>query len=705
MTDVVSTAPYCSEDIRKLLRAYNLLVVTRDHERTIVGQVSREWLQSESEDWLRLSSLSAGTLRSVRGREVMVDALMPDLDADPDAVDVDLLLAQVASSDKFVNSNSLPKLEPAIAAEVLLGNLLLGVQKYGNRRRGSPSLTNDLIIAAMVRDAVGRPDRYSAGLPGDCENINMDRIEELFGPAVVQHLYQLRGFIDQFEVSLASGNCAKLKLPRPFASVVMAIEAASLRLIARAAGDEILANLDSARKAEVSALGINCDCEFPELPLLRAQYERTRHAMQLPGVDYGALAEPIGQTLMLAVQDVLEDPGKRRRLVGRRGKAVRDVHMNLPLIESYNASENLNSLATIHIAALEMMQFLEKGRRKSSSTMLGHSLRLAATAERLLGAELEPCIATAAILHDVVEDGSRLVAGYDQSLSNIKLRFGGPLAAMVSELTDADTASAGVQKAHATLQQHNLALPEEQYNVDRFTEMPLEPTATHEPYTLGGVVIKLIDTAMSEEEGIRDPDVMSAWWKHSGIRIFWSHNVRGRIVRPLLLKLSHEISHYEVSPGDYKNKRWNAELIEGLRRVLMFSIVSADQYAVQNLAILADEHQLTVLERDCLIRQFFDPECDADSFASDVVESLLTEERLNSSIAAGNVPESGYVTLYARNGKHDAIRDCSTFMQYRAAAQQRGDIASRLDLRRSRPEDFVKTVHEVVWLYDYRKVA
>ena len=702
---VDTRAPYCSDDIRKLLRAYNLLVVTRDHDRAIVGRVSREWLQSESEDWLRLSSIPTGTLCSVRGREVLVDALMPDLDVDPKALDLESMLAQIRCSDKYVNSNCLPKLEPAIAAEVLLGNLLLGVQKYGNRRRGSPSLSNDLIIAAMVRDTVGQPDRYSAGLPGDCETIGMDHIEELLGPTVVRYIYQLRGFLDEFELSLQTDSCARLRLPRPFASVMMAIESARLRMIARAAGDEILANLAPARKAEVAALGIDCNGDFPELPLLRKQYQRTRAAMQLPGVDYGALAEPIGQTLMMAVQDVLEDPRKRRRLVGRRGKAVRDVHMNLPLIESYNASENFNSLATIHIAALEMMQFLEKGRRKSSSTMLGHSLRLAATAEQLLGAELEPCIATAAILHDVVEDGSRPIAGYDQSLGNLKLRFGGPLAAMVSELTDAETASAGVRKAHATLQRQRLALPEEQYNVDRFTEMALEPTATHEPYTLGGVVIKLIDTAMSEEEGIRDPDVMSAWWKHSGIRIYWSHNVRGRIVRPLLLKLGQEISRFESSPADYSNRRWNNELIEGLRRVLIFSISSADQYAVQNLAILTDEHQLSVEERDWMIRQFFDPDCDADTFAGEVVEKLLTEERLQRSIAAGRVPEPGYVTLYARVGKHQAIRDCSTFLHYRAAALQRGDIAGRLDLRRHRPEDFVRTVHEVVWLYDYRKVA
>ena len=59
--------------------------------------------------------------------------------------------------------------------------------------------------------------------------------------------------------------------------------------------------------------------------------------------------------------------------------------------------------------------------------------------------------ATIAILHDVVEDGSRHIAGYDQSLGHIKRRFGGPLAAMVSELTDAESSLAAHKKAEATL--------------------------------------------------------------------------------------------------------------------------------------------------------------------------------------------------------------------------------------------------------------
>jgi len=74
----------CTKHIRNLLRAYNLLVATRDDERAIVGRVSRNWLQSEREDWLRLSDIPTGVFSTVRGREILCEALMPDLDVNPE---------------------------------------------------------------------------------------------------------------------------------------------------------------------------------------------------------------------------------------------------------------------------------------------------------------------------------------------------------------------------------------------------------------------------------------------------------------------------------------------------------------------------------------------------------------------------------------------------------------------------------------------
>ncbi len=700
----MSDSPHCTRDIRNLLRAYNLLVATRDDERAIVGRVSRDWLQSEREDWLQLSAINPSVFSTVRGREIICDALLPDLDANPELVDLAPLLSQLPNSEKLINSNSLAKLEPSIAAEILLGVMLVGVQRYGNRRCGCKGLTNDVVAAAMIRDTIGLTDKYSAVLPRNCKTIDMDTIVELFGEGISAHVIEINhhhnDFIDAFENSTTH----KLTLPRPYANVIAAIHASQLRIVARAAGDEVFANLDGLKKAEVQRKGFNCDADFPERIWLDLHYSLTKAALALEGVDYGALAEPLEQTLMMSVADALEQPGKRRRLVGRRGKAVYATHNSLPLIESFNASENLNSIATLHVAALEMMQYLERGRRKSACTMLGHSLRIAAVAEKLFGEALEPSFAVTAILHDVVEDGSRPIAGYDQSLNNIKRRFGGPVAAMVAELTDAESSLAAQKKAEATLLCDSLILPEQQYNFDRFTEMEIEPTSIHEPYTLGGIITKIIDTAISEEEGIRDPDVMTSWWRHSGIRIYWSYHVKGKVIRPLLVKLTQEIERYNADK-ESATSILSEELIEGLRSLISFSLTSSDNYAVQNLAIISDEYGLSGDEREQMIDAFFNASIDHSQFKSEIVDTLLLEQRLKNKIHEGVVPAECYVALYTKSASAHPKPDADTFIKYRAAALERAKIAKRLALDPIVKTDSRAGLAEVVSLYDLRKAA
>ena len=133
-------------------------------------------------------------------------------------------------------------------------------------------------------------------------------------------------------------------------------------------------------------------------------------------------------------------------------------------------------------------------------------------------------------------------------LRKLQFRFGGPLAAMVSELTDSSVHSAGASKARLTLQQPHLLSPQAQYNVDRFTEMKLRPTEAGVPYTLSGIVIKLLDTMVSLEEGIRDPALMSGHWRHSGARIYWAQRDRGEIVDPLIERLLIELKASQVDP-------------------------------------------------------------------------------------------------------------------------------------------------------------
>ncbi len=704
----------CSPDIENLLRAYNLLVATRDDQRALIGVVSRQWLKSESEQYINIADLPDGVLRTVRGRQIVCDTLTPDFDANAEQLPFDSQLHQLKATGKAISSNCLAKLEPSIAADVLLGAMLMGVQKYGNRRRGSSTIDNNLIIAAMIRDTLGCTDRYSAVLPGNRTTVNLSVINALFGREICKHLVAIKKSYEQFLGAYLAGQCHKLKLSRAHANVIAAIEASQLRLVARAAGDEVLGNLDLAKQQELATYGIDCSGDFPERPYLSVYYHRTKAALGIHGVDYGALAEPLEHTLMMSVSDVLEDSRKKRRLVGRRGKAVQDVHNNLPLVELFNAADNYNSLGTIHLAALEMMQYLEKGRRKSAGTMIGHSLRIAAVAEQIFGPTLEPSVATVAILHDVVEDGSRPVAGYDQSLNKIKNRFGGPLAAMVSELTDAESSVAAAEKARATLECDGLILPQQQYNFDRFTEMTLQATATYEPYTLCGIVTKLIDTAISEEEGIRDPDVMNGWWKHSGVRIYWSCRLRGRVVRPLLVKLVREIEKHQntcevagesvhaeaILPTDLPT-----DLIESLRRLVAYSIQSSDRYAVQNLAILADEYGLSCSGRSQLIAEFFDPGIDQSSFLDKSVSGLLEEANLQQRIDAGHVPSRCYVTLYSKDSDNNPEFDPSAFLEYRAAALQRQQLSRRLGLAEVSLTGVSYPVDEIISLYDLRKAA
>ncbi len=700
-----------SPDIENLLRAYNLLVATRDDQRALIGVVSRQWLKSESEQLINIADLPAGVLRTVRGRQIVCDALTPDFDANAESLPFDSQWQQLQTSGKSISSNCLAKLEPSIAAEVLLGAMLYGVQKYGNRRRGASAVDNNLIIAAMIRDTIGCTDRYSAVLPGNRTTVDHHIIKALFGQEVARHLLELNSAYDKFLGAYLAGQCQQLKLSRAHANVIAAIEASQLRLVARAAGDEVLSNLDEDKRAELASHGIDCSGDFPERPYLSVYYHRTKAALSIHGVDYGALAEPIEHTLMMAVSDVLEDARKKRRLVGRYGKAVQDVHNNLPLVELFNAADNYNSLGTIHLAALEMMQYLEKGRRKSAGTMIGHSLRIAAVAEQIFGPALEPSVATVAILHDVVEDGSRPVAGYDQSLNKIKNRFGGPLAAMVSELTDAESSVAAAEKARATLDCDQLILPQQQYNFDRFTEMTLQATATYEPYTLCGIVTKLIDTAISEEEGIRDPDVMNGWWKHSGVRIYWSCHVRGKVVRPLLVKLVREIEKhqvaYELSAANYSllSEGLPADLIESLRRLVSYSIQSSDRYAVQNLAILADEYQLTCAERSRLIAEFFEADIDQDRFLDETINALLHDSKLQQRIDAGDVPSRCYVTLYSKDNDNNPEFNPATLLEYRAAALQRQELSRRLALAEVSLTGVSYPVDEIISLYDLRKAA
>lgn len=668
-----------TRDLQRLARAYGLLAGTCDSERVIAGTISRDWIAREVEHAVPLAALPNALFATQRGKDLLAAELFDDENIDPESIDPDKIDLAGLGAGHLINSNRIPKLEPRIHVAVLVANILLGVRLYGNHGQGVKSLNNDILIAAMIQDAIGKPYLFSSLSSDEFEFVDEDYLHTWFGQRIARMAFSIQQALADFEAAIAEGAAPAISTDGHMHSVVAAIYSARLRLSARAAGDGVIGFLDATQREELKNRGVKVDEDFPEKPYLQQDYTLAEQAFKLAAVDHYALREPLRNTLMIAVADALEDANKRERLSGRRGKAVHEVHLNLPVMEYFVAAESPNSLETVHLASLEMMRSLEKGRRKSMSTMTAHAFRIAALAERLLGDALEPLVVSLAMLHDVVEDGSRRVTGYDHSLKKIMFRFGGPIAAMVSELTDATVLSEGADKARATLNHPHLLLPQQQYNVTRFTEMDIQPTDKRQPYTLSGIVVKLLDTVVSLEEGIRDPEMMKGWWRHSGARIFWAENMRGSIVNPLIERMVQEMALSETDP-DYSQRPHsiNRTRLQAGRALLDSTLNYLDLYSTQNLAILADEYCLDNGQREFLIRTFNNENIDEVQFTETVLNELLTEERLNRSILAGRVPGRAYVTLYPKAASADEPIDTETFLAYRQSALRRKAIRAEL---------------------------
>jgi len=668
-------------DLVKLVRAYGVLAGTSDMERVIAGTLSRDWIAKEVEHLVPLSSLPQALFDTQRGRDLLATEYFSDQDIDPETINPAELDIASTGGSHWINTNRLPKLEPTIHQAVLSANMLLGVKLYGAHGKGLPSMSHDIIVAAMLQDSYGKAHRYGAFSADDNEIVDRSYLFTWFGDSVADLVVVIADYLEAFNEAVEQSK----EIPDPpspeIATAIAAIQASRLRLLARAAGDKVISFMDADMRSELAAIGVDCLADFPERPLLEKHHELTSIAFQLPGVDHYALREPLRNTLLMAVRDALDDSQKRERLSGRRGKAVHEVHMNLPVMEYFVAAEAPNSIEAVHVASLEMMRSLEKGRRKSLSSMASHAFRISAIAEKVLGRALEPLVVTLAMLHDVVEDGSERVTGYGHSLRKIQFRFGGPIAAMVSELTDSSVQSAGASKANLTLQQPHLLLPQAQYDVGRFTDMTVKATEAEVPYTLAGIVIKLLDTVVSLEEGIRDPELMNGHWKHSGARIYWAERDRGAIVRPLMERLLIEIKASEVDPTySTRPHHVNTVRLKAGSAIVETVLTYEDMYVSQNLAILASEYGLDETQRDLLSTLFYDRNIDAEQFSERVLDNMLDDQVLHDSIRSGQLCCLGYTTLYAKDALFDSERCVETFLEYRASALRRQEIRRELGL-------------------------
>jgi len=252
---------------------------------------------------------------------------------------------------------------------------------------------------------------------------------------------------------------------------------------------------------------------------------------------------------------------------------------------------------------------------------------------------------------------------------------------MVSELTDSSVHSAGASKAKLTLKQPHLLLPQAQYNVGRFTDMTVRATEAEVPYTLAGIVIKLLDTVVSLEEGIRDPELMLGHWRHSGARIYWAERDRGAIVHPLIERLLIEIKESEVDPK-YASRphHVNAVRLRAGSAILETVLTYQDMYATQNLAILAREYGLSTVQRSNLISLFYDRNVNDEQFSERALLGLLNDDLLEESLATGRLPCIGYTTLYAKDATLGSDRSEATFVEYRRSALRRQEIRQELKI-------------------------
>lgn len=670
---MVMRSGHDAEEVKRFIRARRLLVASIDDHRAIVGKVSRAWILSEVErnvPWDRVPA-------ALRLRFMQPGGTTPDV----------------------INSNWLPKLEPVLNECILAGVLLFGARLFG---RGTPDraagagcseIDNDLIIAGLIHHTFRGRDTCSTYLPARHRLIDEQYLAEEFGEGVLQRVWELREQLALFEMALARPAAEMPAFPPEYANAIAAVSAARLRLTARAAGDGIFALLDEEKHAELRAQGIEpgrADSVFPERPYLERDYLAVRAAIALPGVDETTIREPVRDVLLRGVEHVLYHGTPAAELVGKFGAAVRNFHCSLPLWDHYSSiirrtvqtgSGDLVELSgpfalgTLYMTSLEVTRYLHNVRRKGGGTGAGHSFLVSARVERLLGQHVSVPVVAGADCHDVVEDGSFASTGYDQDLELFASRFGAPLAALVAEVTDSFTKEDGPLKAVATAGHPALVPMEQAYNFGQLAELRSRATDPEMPFTLQGIIMKIADFGITQEEGLHDPDLMTGPWRHSGARFTWDHYSKGRIVHPLLDRLRVEIFLSRTDPF-YTARAGSLPpyLVERLRYVLSWSFSGADLYLAQNITIIADEYGLDDAERRALLAFFLDGS-DEDGDSRGFLDGLLDDDRLDP-----KVRRRGMTATYRLVPGSEPVRDLSRLLSYRESAKWRRDVRRELEL-------------------------
>jgi len=150
------------KDLQRLARAYGLLAGTCDSERVIAGTISRRWIAAEVEHAVPLAALPRALFDTQRGRDLLATELFEDQNLDPESINLETIDINQLGAGHLINSNRIPKLEPRIHVSVLVANILTGVRLYGNHGKGVEELDNDIVVAAMIQETLGKPYLFSS---------------------------------------------------------------------------------------------------------------------------------------------------------------------------------------------------------------------------------------------------------------------------------------------------------------------------------------------------------------------------------------------------------------------------------------------------------------------------------------------------------------------------------------------------------------
>lgn len=595
------------------------------------------------------------------------------------------LRIETKESDRLINSNIVPMLSPALRQHLVAGNLLTGanLDEQGNLlpEEQRPFSVN-LIAAAMISDVYGEQDAYSSLDDSKTQTIDDDYIRTNFNEDVLQHVHAIRLAQERFERSLQKGiDPATLDIPAEYQSVLAAKYAIRMQEAAKAASYGLLSAVSPLQRQELTDKG------FPPRPsretekeILRAELARAQAAANLPGVSR-AIAWPLKATLLPAADDALgfDHPESWHELVGIGGRAFEALRLAMP-INRFAAEKKgpdgqpvfENNLYAVSRGVHEIANYHAHTRRKGRTSILQHVCLTLDNGSKALGGELRPVVAVPLLMHDLPEDGGLEVAGLNHSVSKVSRHFGQIVAQVVADLTDNDRIGhkAGFLKAEFTAASAPSSLTHARTFEDR-SDIPrsLGETETSRAYSLTSAGPKIADLDASMTELIREPQAsIGGYLSGSGMRIGWivgnkgfvETNLVGRYVAGFVKDYDSKLSlpenqnaesqraiRDEILPSGHRQE----DLAEGLRVFVANHLDTADQFAVQNLTILAYEFGLDEMQRMELVDDFYG--MDTEAFQE---KYLLGEKALfgPARFQAGNpaAPSANYSAIYTPRGEH-----------------------------------------------------